>query len=376
MTDRNFDRLLTDPLAPIANEAPVPDGLLDVPGRWLRSGEAPHQIRWLAFAAVIAVAAFATLAGIAAVRGDVSVPFIGGPREPAAIPSLAPDQMRTVEEADRIISTTLTLEESATIVNAHGAVVEACMEELGWNFQVGAATAETESAGPGWPSNLEQWTFADVSSAEADGYGFATYLAEHAAWLEAVDQEGGGGDDPDTMSPDDADRYYRDFFGTEEERIEIVERDGSGAGRAGGGCIAEADRALYGDIAREMWLRDARGTAESDIWMATIEDAAVVRALDWWRDCLADEEVYFADPEQARSAALTFARSGDFEEERRIATVDAVCKVESALDRAVHGAFLTATNRVLPELEADLLALQQLEEDALVRARIILGEES
>ncbi|MDQ3691899.1 MAG: hypothetical protein M3406_18065 [Chloroflexota bacterium] len=372
MTGRNaFDRSLTDALAPIADAAPLPPGLLRVPGSWIRSGLAAPLMRSLAVAAVVGATAVVTLTGIAALRGELSVPFIGAPREPAAIASLAPDEMRSVEEADRIINTTLTAEESAMLVNAHGAVVEACMQELGWDYEVGTATPETESGGPSFPSRLEQWTFADVSSTEIVGYGFESYLAEHAVWLRGLDEAEGEARtlDPDTLKPDDAARFYVDFFGTEEERVEIVERDGSGAGRAGGGCMAEADRALYGDIEREMWLRDARGTAESDIWVTTLEDQAVVEALDWWRDCVAEREVYYADPEQAFSGALKFAQASDHAQERLIASADAVCKVESGLDRAVQAGFLAATNAVLPNLEADLLALQELEEEALARAR-------
>lgn len=131
--------------------------------------------------------------------------------------------------------------------------------------------------------------------------------------------------------------------------------------------------ALYGDIAQHMWLIDARGTAESNIWMATIGDETVVDTLEWWRNCIADEGVYFADPQQAFSAALKYAQSGDHSEERNIATADAYCKVESGLDRAVNAAFLAAINTVLPNLEADLIALQELEEDALIRAKEILA---
>ncbi len=376
MTRRNsVDRLLIDALAPIADEAPLPDGLLRVPGAWIRPRLIPPPVRWFAVAAVVVAAVVATLAGVSALRDGLSVPFIGGPRGPIDVPSLAPDEMRTIEEADRIINTTLTPEESAMIVNAHGAVVGACMQELGWDFQVGTATAEIETGGPSTLSNLERWNVADVSSAQSVGYGFESYLAEHAEWLATLDPSGGGRQAfEDSLNPEDAERYWTDFGGTEEERIEIVERDGSGAGRAGGGCMGEAERALYGDIAREMWLIDARGTAESDIWMATLEDPMVVDALDWWRDCVAEQDVHFADPNQALDGAFAYARTGDFAEERRIATADAGCKVESGLDSAVNAAFLAATNAVLPELEEDLIALQQLEEDALVRAREILGE--
>ena len=374
MTGRNdFDRLLTDALAPVAHQAPIPDDVLRVPGAWVRQGPTSSPARLVAVAAVVVAAAVVTLAGIAAVRGGLSVPFIGGPREPVLIPSLTPDERRTLEEADGVINHALTEEKWVIITNAHGSLIEGCMQAHGWEYEVGTATVESIGAGPAWPSALEQWTFADVESAESIGYGFEAYLAEHAVWLETVDP---GGESPayeDTLSPEDAEQFYLDFSGTEAERIEIIERDGSGAGRAGGGCIAEADRALYGDIEREMWLTDARGTAQSDIWMATLEDPLVIQALNAWRDCLAGQGVHWADPQQARDAALSFARAADHAQERIIASADAACKVESGLDRAVDAAFLAATNAVLPALEEDLIALQKLEAEALVRAEAILA---
>ncbi|MGH2418399.1 MAG: hypothetical protein ACRDFY_08705, partial [Candidatus Limnocylindria bacterium] len=138
MTRTNsVDRLLTDALAPMADEAPLPDGLLRVPGTWIRPGlSSSRPVRWLAVAAVVVMAAVATAAGVSALRGGLSMPFIGGPREPVAVPSLDPAEMRTIEEADRIINTTLTPEESAMVVNAHGAVVAGCMQERGWDFEV------------------------------------------------------------------------------------------------------------------------------------------------------------------------------------------------------------------------------------------------
>lgn len=79
------------------------------------------------------------------------------------------------------------------------------------------------------------------------------------------------------------------------------------------------------------------------------------------------------DPHAVSGAAMSAAQSGDYERERAVATADARCKVDSRLDLAVQAAFLAATNSVLPELEDDLIALQEFEGDALARAMEILG---
>ena len=237
------------------------------------------------------------------------------------------------------------------------------------------ATPEEAGAGPDFMSNLEQWTFADVALAESEGYGFRRHLEEVAAFRGLLGEDDGEAriPDPATMSPEDAARFELDYFGTEEERVEILERDGSHAGMAGGGCWGQAESAIWGeDLEREMWLIDARGTAQADIWVATETDDPVLDALDAWKACMREEGFDFENPHQAIASALP-AQSGDFEQERSIARTDAECKVESRLDLAVQAAYLSATTRVLPELEDGLLALQQLEAEALVRAKEILG---
>lgn len=287
--------------------------------------------------------------------------------------SLSADDVATLQRADRIITSALSPEEHALIVNAHGALVETCMQALGWDFEVGTASALTESGGAGSMSELEQWTFADAASAGTRGYGLEDYLAAHAEFIQRM-QEGSEGHipDPASMSPEDAARFELDYFGTEEEQVVIVERDGSRAGQPGGGCIGDASRAVYGDIEMEMRLRDARGTAESDIWLTTLDDGAVNDALNAWKSCVREQGFEFEGPHQAYDVALSAAQAEDFQREFEIATIDASCKEETGLARAVEAAFVAATNEVLPELESDLIALQQFEADALERAKEIL----
>lgn len=309
--------------------------------------------------------AFALALGTAACQG------VAAPASPPA--SLGPSELVTLERADRVIQTRVTPEENALIINAQGTVVESCMQQLGWDFQVGRETPETADE-PRSLSRLEQWTFADLRSAESGGYGLEEHLAAMPAYLDRLDQQGREARIPDlaTMSAEDAARYELEYFGAESERIEIIERDGSAASVPGGGCLGEGSRAIWGDIEQELRLRDARGTAGADIWEATLADDVVGDALDAWKGCVAQDGYEFEDPQDAFEVALTAAQSGDFERERLIAGSDARCKVESGLDRAVQTAFLGATNAVLPDLEDDLLALQQFEAAALERATDIL----
>ena len=338
-------------------------------------------LRITAVTAVVAIAASSAVVAVEGVSGGLRQP--GGPLAPSSSPqesgrpAAGLDQLPAIQRADAILSPTLTAAEWALVANAHSGVIESCMQQLGWDFQYGTATAETESEGPSSLSQLEQWTFSDVASAQAVGFDLQRHLAEVAALREVLERDAGEAHIPDplTMDAEDAARFELDFFGREDERIEITERDGSHSSMSGGGCVAEGERELYGDIAQAMWLRDARGTAESNIWEATLSDDAVGEALESWKGCVREREYEFEDPHAAFDLAMDAAQAGDFEQERVIATAHAECVAESNLDLAVAAAFLSATNSVLPELEDDLLALQQLEEDALVRAKEILGFE-
>lgn len=341
----------------------------------------PSILRIIGATAAVAIVAVTAVVAVEALSGARDHLAPGASPSPTSTPAASPaavglEQLPSIQRADRLINSNLTLEEHVLLVNAHGAVVEECMQQLGWDFEVGTATAETEGAWPSTLTALEQWTFADVASAESAGYGLESYLAEHSAFLETLDEAGVEAREAyeNSMSPAEAARYWLDFGGTDEERVEIVERDGSGAGMAGGGCMGDASRAVDGDIERGMWLIDARGTAQSDIWEATFADDAVVDALEAWRRCVLGELGFvLEDPHDAFDAAIRAAQSGDYERERLIATTDAQCKAESSLDLAVQAAFLAATNALLPEFEDDLIALQQFEQEALARAKEILN---
>lgn len=335
-------------------------------------------LRAVAVTAVVAFAALTTIAAVEGLGGIVQQP--GDPPAPSPTPRASGPpaglhQLAAMQRADDIISTRLSAAEWAVVVNAHGAVVESCMQRLGWDFELGTANAETESGGPSSLSELEQWTFTDAASADSVGFGLQAHLAEVAAYVERLELDSAAAHVPDplTMSPEDAARFELDYFGREDERIEITERDGSHAGMAGGGCIAEAERALFGDIANAMWLRDARGTAQSDIWEATLADGSVEAALDSWKACMRQGGYDFDDPHAAFDSAADGARAADFDHEREIATAHAACVTEANLDLAVAAAYLSATSDVLPELEDDLRGLQRLEADALERAKEILG---
>ena len=341
----------------------------------------PSVLRVTAVTAGIAIAAITAVVAVEGLTGAFRQP--GSPLGPSSTPqeseppAASLDQVDATQRADAIISPTLTAAEWALIANARSSVIETCMQRLGWNFQYGTAAADTESEGPSALSRLEQWTFTDVASAQSSGFGLQSHLADLAATIERLDLNAGETriPDPSTMNADEAARFEQDLRGREDFDVVIIGRDSSPLSMPGEGCIAEAERAVLEDIFVTMWLRDARSTAESDTWDATLSDRAVEDALGSWRGCIRQRGYAFDDPDGSFASAAEVARAGDFAEERAIATAHAECAAVSNLDLAVTAAFLAATSDVLPELGSDLRALQAYEEEALVRAKDILGFE-
>lgn len=308
------------------------------------------------------------------VAGALAVVVVLGACQGAAAPTpLDADQVATIEEADRILGTTWTAEESAIVRNADAAVVEECMQQLGWDFELGTDTSAT-AFGPSAMSTLEQWTFADVASAESVGYDLESHLADVAAFNEGIDAGGSEVRIPEVeaMSAEDALRYELDYFGSDEQRVEIVERDGSNHSVPGGGCLGQARTAVYGDIEQQLRLEDARSTAAAEVWERTLSNQTVVEALDSWTGCVGAQGYEFENPRHAFDLAIAAAHSGDHDEERSIAAAAAECTGETGLDVAVEAAYLAATNDALSDLEDDLIAYQQLERESLARAKDIL----
>lgn len=75
----NLDRRLTDALRGDALDAPMPDGLLQVPDGWVRTGRAAGLARGLAAVGVVGAAVLTTMVVIALVNGGLGPIRIGNP---------------------------------------------------------------------------------------------------------------------------------------------------------------------------------------------------------------------------------------------------------------------------------------------------------
>lgn len=283
--------------------------------------------------------------------------------------------LASISDIDRLINSDLTFEEHAILINANDSVVEKCMQALGWDFEIGPATPETAQGGPRSLTRFGQWTFADAAFAQTSGFDLRNYVRELDAFIERMETGSKAAHipDPDLMTPDERARLDLDYFGRDDERVGIIQRDGSETSISGGGCLGEATRAVYGDdIALKLRLEDARSSAASTIWSTVLSSDKVTAALGNWKSCVSRSGDDFETPADVFEAAFKAARAADFESEQRLAVLTAQCSTDAGLADAVEAAYLSAGTAAMPDLEDDLLALQRFEKEALERAKAII----
>jgi hypothetical protein len=144
-----------------------------------------------------------------------------------------------------------------------------------------------------------------------------------------------------------------------------------------GGCVAEAERQLYGDP--ETWFRAEKtaGSLQPFYVPQLMADKAFSAALAAWARCMERAGHPYKDPGAARQAALRQAQESGpaeaFETERKLAVADAGCAGETRLrsigtERETH-----YVNKLRGRYGEELDTHARLQREALTRAIGIVG---
>ena len=286
--------------------------------------------------------------------------------EPAAIAPVSGASQRDLERYAQRIQTTLTKPQDALIVNAHSRLVERCMRSRGFDVDLGTLSPDDIGLEEGLLTRTEIWTFDERRRAEQVGYG-----------IKAATEAGvGEGSSTTATVPLESElgnrrwaRYQRELYGGASERVEITELDGSATSIPGGGCLGHATRSVWLDVERYLQFRDARTTADSQLWLGTIEDPAVDAALRRWRSCMSRLGFDVDDP----PAAYNAASRGGLDREREIATADVACKQQTRLVHAFVPAYVRGGEVVIQKLGPILTEFQEFEQVALRRVLSFRG---
>ncbi|MFF4520574.1 hypothetical protein [Streptomyces bluensis] len=153
------------------------------------------------------------------------------------------------------------------------------------------------------------------------------------------------------------------------KRISVKSPNGMTFSRVDGGCTADAQKALYGDL--ETWFRvltvtDALETLRSSM---TAGDAEFAKSVKDWSACMHARGLPYKTPQEARAAFLNSHRRISREREIRAAVTEARCAESSGLSRTIHRLDEQHGKRLRQQYQDEVRTRLRMENEALPHAR-------
>ncbi|MGV9559395.1 hypothetical protein [Streptomyces sp. NPDC003522] len=159
------------------------------------------------------------------------------------------------------------------------------------------------------------------------------------------------------------------------KRITVRSPNGATVSRVDGGCVAEAQKELYGDFGT--WLRvltvtDALETLRSSM---TVGDAEFAKSVEDWSACMHARGLPYKTPQEARAEFLNPDQRKDRDNhdsrngEIRAAVTEARCAASSGLSRTVARLDARHDKRLRDHYADEVRTRLRLENEALPRAR-------
>ncbi|GII78081.1 hypothetical protein Sru01_30630 [Sphaerisporangium rufum] len=155
-------------------------------------------------------------------------------------------------------------------------------------------------------------------------------------------------------------------------RIEVKAPNGMIVGRIDDGCVARAQRELYGDL--RTWFRVTtvtdmlKGIGQRQV----IADAAFTESTKRWSTCMREKGLDYADPHEARSSYATPGNTAPPDESIRAAVAEAGCAASSGLAATARRLDQKYSARLLQAYRNEARTRMLLEFEALKRARSIV----
>ncbi|MEV4428253.1 hypothetical protein ACN9M0_38180 [Streptomyces sp. R-07] len=281
-----------------------------------------------------------------ATRSTVTSPVYGSAPDPRSDPKGDPAEQRLLFEAQERL-------------------VAACMRGRGRPYQPLAWHAPE-------PGDGDDTQGDDVAARRREGYGGPSVIRP----ARAADPNG---DYVRTLPPDEAKAYGAALFGTPSHRIEVNLADGVAFMNADG-CVAHAERQLYGDLT--LWLK-AQMTVMNlagEVSRKAADDNRAARTLPLWRDCMKARGFPYRDPAESRAAVFSAyeavtggpgARPEDLDRLRRreiaVAVADATCDARAGRARTLRGLEAQYRRQVTQEHAEQIASYRTLREQAAAR---------
>lgn len=243
-------------------------------------------------------------------------------------------------------------------------LIARCMHKLGYEY-----VPETQEQ-DGIPNPFrEGLTLAD---AQREGYGLRHALASAKATKHPNDDTIAG------LSKSEARSYAEALAGARDTRISVKIGD-STVSAPGSGCIADARKAIYGDLKKEERLSYVSRNVLAEASQTVESDDNLIDARKKWSRCMAKAGYHYDSRRKARASLgkRYSAKGADvdavFRDEIATATADAKCSQQTGFDTALRKAQDHASAVAVTRHEADLVAAHELNQQAVTRAKKALA---
>ncbi|TDC62559.1 hypothetical protein E1200_25325 [Actinomadura sp. GC306] len=257
--------------------------------------------------------------------------------------------------------------ERRQLVIAENELISRCMRRQGFKHVTEIPPAENVF---GTPVEHD-----DVDARKQNGYG----LSDRNPGKEA-DGIGVNGRYMQTLSKSEQRRWELAYFGGGNSEMQVRLADGSVVTFNRNGCITEARRSLYGDVASYLKVYMIAINYSGKAVGMTERDPGYLEAIAQWRNCMAGRGYHFESPKAAQEAAQDLYTDKDRETARRqeiaIATADAECDRKVNLSKLRRDLLEKNTKLAGKKYEAEILGYQELEQKALKRAKELVGPET
>jgi hypothetical protein len=263
----------------------------------------------------------------------------------------------------------LTRAEESRISAAENRLVKGCMNRRGFSYWEWDPMTPEESRTVGYIQD-------DVAWARKHGYG--SRIDAKATWARINNPNGAYSR---TLSDERRRAYDRALDGGPYAPVLTAKVPGGGTiSRRAGGCTAEAQERLYGDLKTWFPLDKAAGNLRLLYVPKVMRDQRFREALRLWSACMHQAGHPYADPGQARDAARKgiqektgAALDKAFTTETKIAAADALCARRTSLKSVGRAREAHYLKELTGEYRDELAAHRRLQWAALARAEKILG---
>ncbi|MER6186674.1 hypothetical protein [Streptomyces sp. NPDC001652] len=259
----------------------------------------------------------------------------------------------------------LTDAEQLRIADAQQRLIKRCMTRKGFDYWEAERLSLEESRTLGWVTD-------DVAWADKHGYGSRIDAKHERARLtnRNVAYRAGLSDERRAAYDTALDE------GIDAPVITAEVPAGGTVSKRVGGCVAEAEKHLYGD--RVAWFR-AEKTAMGlqPLYVPQLmADKRFASALASWSQCMARSGHTYRTPQEARQAAVELGLKASpgkaFEAERKLAVADATCAKNTSLRSIGNERETHYVNKLRDRYGSDLDTYARLQLQALARAEKVV----